>query len=53
MEAIVVHIIQETIDWIKKNFIPLVDNAKDIKELMAYEGEVWMRFSYWWHLYRH
>lgn len=33
-----VHIIQETIDWIKKNFIPLVDNAKDIKELMAYEG---------------
>lgn len=36
--------VKETIDWIKKNFIPSVDNAKDVKELMSYEGEVWMKF---------
>lgn len=36
--------VKETIDWIKKNFIPSVDNAKDVKELMSYEGEVWMKY---------
>lgn len=36
--------VKETIDWIKKNFIRSVDNAKDVKELMSYEGEVWMKF---------
>lgn len=36
--------VKETIDWIKNDFIVAVDNAKDINELMAYEGEVWLRF---------
>ncbi len=36
--------VKKTIDWIKQQFLPQVENAKEIKELMAYEGEVWMRF---------
>lgn len=36
--------VKETTDWIKSDFIRLVEQSKDVKELMAYEGEVWMRF---------
>lgn len=36
--------VKETIDWIKSDFLELVENAENVKELMAYEGEVWMRF---------
>lgn len=36
--------VKGTIDWIKHKFIYAVDQSKDVKELMAYEGEVWMRF---------
>ena len=36
--------VKETTDWIKSDFIWLVEQTKDVKELMAYEGEVWMRF---------
>lgn len=36
--------VKKTIDWIKQQFLPQVEKAKEIKELMAYEGEVWMRF---------
>lgn len=36
--------VKETVDWIKKSFFPQVEQAEDVKELMAYEGEVWMRF---------
>lgn len=35
--------VKETTDWIKSDFIRLVEQSKDVKELMAYEGEVWMR----------
>lgn len=36
--------VKETIDWIKQNFLLNVEQAQEIKELLAYEGEVWMRF---------
>lgn len=36
--------VKETTDWIKSDFIRLVEQSKDVKELMAYEGEVWMCF---------
>ena len=36
--------VKNTIDWIKKSFFPQVVQTEDVKELMAYEGEVWMRF---------
>ena len=36
--------VKETIDWIKQNFFLNVEQAQEIKELLAYEGEVWMRF---------
>lgn len=36
--------VKETIDWIKSDFLKSVEHAEDVKELMAYEGEVWMRF---------
>ena len=36
--------LKETTDWIKKIFLPQVEQAGDVKELMAYEGEVWLRF---------
>ena len=36
--------VKETTDWIKSDFIRLGEQSKDVKELMAYEGEVWMRF---------
>lgn len=36
--------VKETIDWIKSDFLKSVEQAEDVKELMAYGGEVWMRF---------
>ena len=36
--------VKDTIDWIKTVFYKRVDDANDIKELMAAEGEVWQRF---------
>lgn len=36
--------VKETIDWIKSYFTERVYAAKDIPELMSYEGEVWSRF---------
>ena len=36
--------VKETIDWIKKIFLIQVEQSKNIKELLAYEGEVWLRF---------
>ena len=36
--------VKGTLDWIKDDFPNMVNNAGDIKELMAVEGEVWHRF---------
>lgn len=36
--------VKETTDWIKSDFIRLVEQSQDVKELMAYEGEAWRRF---------
>ncbi|SFA71890.1 type I-B CRISPR-associated endonuclease Cas1b [Clostridium frigidicarnis] len=36
--------VKETIDWIKDKFKINLDKAKDIKQLMQVEGEVWQRF---------
>lgn len=36
--------VKETIDWIRKVFFTQVDQAQDIKRLLACEGEVWIRF---------
>ena len=36
--------VKETTDCIKSDFIMFVEQSRDVKELMAYEGEVWMRF---------
>ena len=37
--------VKETIDWIKQNFFLNVEQAQEIKELLAYEGEVWSKTS--------
>ena len=36
--------VKGTLDWIKEEFFERVDLSKDVKELMAAEGEVWQRF---------
>ena len=36
--------VKEYIDWIRANFYEMVDKVKTIKELLAYEGELWMKF---------
>lgn len=36
--------VKGTIDWIRKEFILKIDNANNIKEVMAIEGEVWQKF---------
>lgn len=36
--------VKGTIDWIRKEFCPAIQNVQDIKRLMSLEGEVWMRF---------
>ena len=35
---------KETLDWIRTVFLKQVMSAENIKELMGYEGEVWIRF---------
>ncbi len=36
--------VKRTIDWIKTTFLGQVEQVDDIKELLACEGEVWIRF---------
>lgn len=36
--------VKETLDWIRKVFSKQVMDAENVKELMAYEGKVWIRF---------
>lgn len=36
--------VKEVIDWIHDDFYKKISSAKNIPELMAVEGEVWMRF---------
>lgn len=36
--------VKEFLDWIKNNFFENCAEAKDIEELMFYEGELWHRF---------
>lgn len=36
--------VKSTTDWIKSDFLRLVEKAENVKELMAYEGEVWIGF---------
>lgn len=36
--------VKPTIDWLRNTFITQVENARDIPQLMAAEGEAWSRF---------
>lgn len=36
--------VKGTIDWIRNTVLPQIDKAKEVKELMAYEGEIWAHF---------
>ena len=36
--------VKAVVDWIRKEFYSKVDQAENIKELMAVEGEVWLLF---------
>ena len=36
--------VKETLDWIRTVFLKQVMTAENVKELMAYEGEAWIRF---------
>lgn len=36
--------VKEYIDWIREDFYTSLDNITNIKELLAYEGELWMKF---------
>ena len=36
--------VKDCIDWIREDLYKLVDKTESIKELLAYEGEIWMRF---------
>lgn len=36
--------VKETIDWLRKDFPKLVKDSMTTQELMAYEGEAWLRF---------
>lgn len=36
--------VKVTIDWIRKDFYPLVEAAPTINQLLAIEGDLWMRF---------
>lgn len=36
--------VKPTIDWINKEFIESINEAENVKQLMAVEGEVWQRF---------
>ena len=36
--------VKVTIDWIRKDFYPLVEAAQNVNQLLAIEGDLWMRF---------
>ena len=36
--------VKDCIDWIREDLYKLVDKTESIKELLAYEGEIWMKF---------
>lgn len=36
--------VKEVLDWIRGNFYTRVEKSDNVKELMAVEGEVWMKF---------
>lgn len=36
--------VKGTVDWIKDSVLPQIGEAPGIKELLAYEGEIWQRF---------
>lgn len=36
--------VKNTVDWLRKDFKKDIKECKNIKELMAYEGEAWERF---------
>lgn len=36
--------VKKTIDWINKESINRINQSKDIKQLLAVEGEIWQRF---------
>lgn len=36
--------VKEVLDWIRREFYSRVEAAENVKEVMAAEGEVWMRF---------
>lgn len=36
--------VKETLDWIRKEFYPKIEKVKNIKSLLALEGEVWIKF---------
>lgn len=36
--------VKEVLDWIREEFYERVERAENVKEVMAAEGEVWMRF---------
>ena len=36
--------VKEVLDWIRRGFYVKVENAQNVKEIMAAEGEVWLRF---------
>lgn len=36
--------VKNTVDWLRKDFKKNIKECKNIKELMAYEGEAWERF---------
>ena len=36
--------VKDCIDWIREELYKLVDKTESVKELLAYEGEIWMKF---------
>ena len=36
--------VKDCIDWIREELYELVDKTESVKELLAYEGEIWMKF---------
>ena len=36
--------VKEVLDWIKTQFYSAVNEVKSIPELMAFEGDLWLRF---------
>ena len=36
--------VKRTVDWIKSTFFPQVEKSQNIKEILAFEGEIWQKF---------